>query len=61
MAYLSVEILQVRSEWKDILKLMKVKKKKKNKKKNYKEDYSSQQGSHSDLTEKSKALKLSKR
>ena len=60
MAYLSVEILQVRSEWKDILKVMKGKKKK-NKKKNYKEDYSSQQGSHSDLTEKSKALKLSKR
>ena len=48
----SAETLQARREWHDILKVMK--------RKTYNQDYSTQQGSHLDLMEKSKALQTSK-
>ena len=48
----SAETLQARREWHDIFKVMKGK--------NYNQDDSTQQGSHSDLMEKSKALQTSK-
>ena len=48
----SAEILQDRREWQDIFKVMKGK--------IYNQDYCTQQGSHSDKTEKSKALQTSK-
>ena len=48
----SAETLQARREWHDILKVMKGK--------NLHQDYSTQQGSHSDSMEKSKALQTSK-
>ena len=51
-ADLSIETLQARREWQDILKVMK-------KKKPYSPDYCTQQGSHSDMKEKSKALEAS--
>ena len=51
-AYLSIETLQARREWQDILKVMK--------EKNYNQDYSAQKGSHLDMEEKSKALQTSK-
>ena len=46
-ADLSIEILQTRREWQDILKGMK--------RKTYNPDYCTQQGSHSNMKEKSKA------
>ena len=51
-ADLSIETLQARREWQDILKVMKGK--------TYNQDYSTQQGSYSDMKEKSKALQTSK-
>ena len=51
-ADLSVETLQARREWQDILKVMK--------EKTYSPDYCTQQGSHSNMKEKSKALQTSK-
>ena len=54
-ADLSAEILQARREWQDIFKELKEKKKK-----IYNQDYSTQQGSHSDMKEKSKVLQTSK-
>ena len=51
-ADLSLETLQARREWQDILKLMK--------EKNLPPNYYTQQGSHSDMKEKSKALQTSK-
>jgi len=57
-AGLSIETLQAKREWQDILKV--IKEKKKQNKKNYNQDYSTQQGSHSDIKEKSKALQASK-
>ena len=48
IADLSIETLQARREWQDILKVMK--------EKNLKPDYCTQQGSHSHMKEKSKAL-----
>ena len=51
-ADLSIETLQARREWQDILKVMK--------EKTYSQDYSTQQGSHSDMKDKSKALQTSK-
>ena len=51
-ADLSIETLQARREWQDILKVMK--------EKNLKPDYCTQQGSHSNMKEKSKALQTSK-
>ena len=51
-ADLSIETLQARREWQDILKVMKGK--------NLQPDYYTQQGSHSDMKEKSKALHTSK-
>ena len=51
-ADLSLETLQARREWQDILKLMK--------EKNLPPNYYTQQGSHSDMKEKSKALHTSK-
>ena len=48
----SAETLQARREWHDIFKVMKGR--------IYNQDYSTWQGSHSDLTEKSKALQTSK-
>ena len=48
----STETLQARGEWQDILKVMK--------EKNLNQDYSTQQGSHSDLMEKSKTFQTSK-
>ena len=48
----SAETLQARREWHDILKVMKGK--------NLQPNYSSQQRSHSDSMEKSKALQTSK-
>ena len=51
-ADLSIESLQARREWQDILKLMK--------EKNLPPNYYTQQGSHSDMKEKSKALHTSK-
>ena len=62
-ADLSIETLQARREWQDILKVMKEnnqKKKKKEKKITYNPDYCTQQGSHSSMKEKSKALQTSK-
>ena len=50
---LSAETLQARREWHDILKVMKG-----NNLSNA--DYSTQQGSHSDVKEKSKALQTGK-
>ena len=47
-ADLSTETLQAGKEWQDILKVMK--------RKSNNQDYSIQQGPHSDLKEKSKAL-----
>ena len=52
IAYFSVETLQARSEWQDILRVMK--------RKTYSQDYYTQQGSHSDMKEKSKALQTCK-
>ena len=51
-ANLSIETLQARREWQDILKVMK--------ENNYNLDYCTQQGSHSDMKENSKALQTSK-
>ena len=51
-ADLSIETLQARREWQDILKVMK--------KITYRPDYDAQQGSHSNMKEKSKALQTSK-
>ena len=51
-ADLSAETLQARREWQNIYKEMKGK--------NYNQDYSTQQGCHSDSTEKSNALQKSK-
>ena len=51
-ADLSAETLQARREWQDIFKIMK--------EKTYNQDYSTQQGCHSDLTEKLKPLQKSK-
>ena len=48
----SAETLQARREWHDIFKVMKGK--------TYIQHYSTRQGSHSDSTEKSKALQTSK-
>ena len=50
-ADLSIETLQATREWQDILKVMKV---------TYNPDYCTQQGSHSDMKENSKALQTSK-
>ena len=50
-ADLSIENLQARREWQDILKVMKI---------TYSPDYCTQQGSHSNMKEKSKALQTSK-
>ena len=47
-ADLSIETLQPRREWQDILKVMK--------EKNYNKDYSAQKGSHLNMEEKSKVL-----
>ena len=52
-ADLSIEMPQARREWQDILKVMK-------EKKTYSPDYCTQQGSHSNMKEKSKALQTSK-
>ena len=49
---LSIETLQVRREWQDIFKVMK--------EKTYSPDSCTQQGSHSHMKEKSKALQISK-
>jgi len=51
-ADLSIETLQARREWQDILKVMK--------EKTYSPDYYNQQGSHSNMKENSKALQTSK-
>ena len=51
-ADLSIETLQARREWQDILKVKK--------KITYSPDYCTQQGSHSNMKEKSKALQTSK-
>jgi len=51
-AELSIETLQARREWQDILKVMK--------EKNLQLRYYTQQGSHSNMKEKSKALQTSK-
>ena len=51
-AGLSIKTLQARREWQDILKGMK--------RKTYNPDYCTQQGSHSNMKEKSKALQTSK-
>ena len=51
-ADLSIETLQARKEWQNILKMMK--------EKMYSPDYCTQQGSHSNRKEKSKALQTSK-
>ena len=51
-ADLSIETLQARREWQDILKMVK--------KITYSPDDSTQQGSHSHMKEKSKALQTSK-
>ena len=48
----SIETLQARREWQDILKVIK--------ENNYSPDYCTQQGSHSNMKEKSKALQSSK-
>ena len=52
-ADLSIETLQARREWQDILQVMR-------EKKIYNPDYYTQQGSHSNMKEKSKALQISK-
>ena len=56
----SIETLQARREWQDIIKVMKwwKRKTKQNKTKNYNQDYSTQQLSQSDLKEISKALPI---
>ena len=54
-ADLSIETLQARREWQDILKVMKG-----NNLQPSSPDYCSQQGSHSNTKEKSKALQTSK-
>ena len=51
-ADLSIETLQARREWQDILKVMKDK--------NLNPDYCAQQGYHSNMMEKSKALQTRK-
>ena len=51
-ADLSIETLQTRKEWQDILKVMK--------EKTYNPDDCTQQGSHSNMKEKSKALQTNK-
>ena len=51
-ADLTIESLQTRREWQDILKVMK--------EKTYNPDYCTQQGSHSNMKEKSKALQTNK-
>ena len=51
-ADLSIETLQTRRDWQDILKVMK--------EKTYNLDYCTQQGSHSNMKEKSKALQTNK-
>ena len=55
MADLSAETLQAKREWQDILKVIKkiiiI---------TYSPDYCTQQGSHSNMKEKSKALQISK-
>ena len=51
-ADLSIETLQARREWQDILKVMK--------EKTYNPDYWTQQGSHSIMKEKPKDLQISK-
>ena len=51
-ADLSIETLQGRREWQDILKMMK--------ENNLQPDYCTQQGSHSSMKEKSKASQTSK-
>ena len=51
-ADLSIETLQARREWQDILKVME--------EKNLQPNYYTQQGSHSNMKEKSKALQTSK-
>ena len=51
-ADLSIETLQARREWQDILKVMK--------ENNLQPDYCTQQGSHSNMKEKSKAFQTSK-
>ena len=48
----SIETLQARREWQDILKVMK--------EKNLQPDYYPQQGSHSNMKEKPKALQTGK-
>ena len=53
----SIKTLQARREYQDILKVMK---EKTNKQANYKLDYYTQQGSHSNMKEKSKVLQTSK-
>ena len=50
--HLAIETLQARREWQDILKVMK--------EKNYNPDYCTQQGFHSNMKEKAKALQTSK-
>ena len=52
LADFSAETLQARREWHDILNMMK--------EKTSNQDYFTQQGFHSDLKEKSKALQISK-
>ena len=51
-ADLPIETLQARREWQDILKVMQ--------KITYSPDYRTQQGSHSNMKEKSKAFQTSK-
>ena len=51
-ADLLIETLQARREWQDILKVMK--------KNNLQPDYCTQEGSHSNMKEKSKAFQTSK-
>ena len=51
-ADLSIETLQARREWQDILKVVK--------ENNLQPDYCTQQGSHSSMKEKSKAFQTSK-
>ena len=51
-ADLSIKTLQARREWQDILKVMK--------EKNYNPDYCTQQGSHSNMKEKSKFYRQAK-
>ena len=53
LADFSAETQEARKDWHDIFKAMKGKK-------TYNQEYSTQQGPHSDLVEKSKALQTSK-